>query len=89
VTTLITGGTGLVGASLAEKLVQRGEHVVLLDLAPAEWRIRHVAETAGARLTVARGDVTSLVDLLDAIRTHRGPRSHPAGRDPRGARRNG
>jgi nucleoside-diphosphate-sugar epimerase len=39
VTTLINGGTGLIGASLAEKLLARGERVALFDLAPAEWRI--------------------------------------------------
>jgi nucleoside-diphosphate-sugar epimerase len=69
VTTLITGGTGLIGAVLAEKLVARKERVVLLDLAPATWRIEHIAGDAG-RLTVARGDVTSLVELMDAVRAH-------------------
>lgn len=37
--TLITGGTGLIGACLAETLIARGETVALLDLAPADWRI--------------------------------------------------
>lgn len=67
--TLITGGTGLIGAVLADMLLRRGERVVLLDTAPAEWRIRHIAAAPG-RLDVVRGDVTSLVDLLDTIRTH-------------------
>jgi nucleoside-diphosphate-sugar epimerase len=67
--TLITGGTGLIGACLAEKLLARGDRVVLLDQSPAEWRIRHLTEVAGDRLSVVRGDVCSLVDLLDALRS--------------------
>jgi nucleoside-diphosphate-sugar epimerase len=70
VTALITGGTGLIGAVLAEKLLRRGERVVLFDLAPAEWRIRHLPGGDGGRLSVVRGDVTSLADLLDAVRAH-------------------
>jgi nucleoside-diphosphate-sugar epimerase len=70
VTTLITGGTGLIGASLAAKLLARGERAVLFDLAPAEWRIAHLRAGAGDRLRVVRGDVTSLVELLDAVRAH-------------------
>ncbi|GAI37536.1 unnamed protein product, partial [marine sediment metagenome] len=31
---LITGGTGLIGAELARILVDRGEDVVLFDIAP-------------------------------------------------------
>lgn len=68
-TTLITGGTGLIGACLAEKLLARGERVALLDVTPAEWRVRHLIETAGERLRLIRGDVCSLVALLDAVRS--------------------
>lgn len=67
-TTLITGGTGLIGACLADKLLARGERVALFDLAPAEWRIAPLRQAAGDRLRVIRGDVTSVVELLDAVR---------------------
>lgn len=70
-TTLITGGSGLIGASLAEKLLARGDRVVLFDLAVAEWRIGRLREQHGDRLVVVRGDVQSLVALLDAVRGHR------------------
>jgi nucleoside-diphosphate-sugar epimerase len=70
VSTLITGGTGLIGVALAERLLARGERVVLFDAAPAAWRIRELVEAGGPRLTVVRGDVTSLVDLLEAVRAH-------------------
>jgi nucleoside-diphosphate-sugar epimerase len=68
--TLITGGTGLIGARLAAGLLERGERVVLLDLAIAEWRIAPL-RSHGDRLTVVRGDVQSLAELLDALETHR------------------
>jgi nucleoside-diphosphate-sugar epimerase len=34
VTVLITGGAGIIGTMMAEKLLADGERVVLLDLAP-------------------------------------------------------
>jgi UDP-glucose 4-epimerase len=70
VATLITGGTGLIGAVLAEKLLARDERVVLFDTAPATWRIAHLDPDAAKRLTLVRGDVTSLVELMEAVHAH-------------------
>ncbi len=69
-TTLITGGTGLIGVRLAARLVARGERVVLFDVAPAPWRVAPLADVARDRLTIVRGDVTSLVELLETVRAH-------------------
>ena len=68
--TLITGGTGLIGSALAEKLLARGERVVLFDAAPAETRLAPL-RAHGDKLQVVRGDVQSLAELVDAIRTHK------------------
>jgi dihydroflavonol-4-reductase/UDP-glucose 4-epimerase len=68
--TLITGGTGLIGSSLAEKLLARGERVVLFDAAPAEGRLAAL-RSYGDHLHVVRGDVQSIAELVEAIRTHR------------------
>jgi UDP-glucose 4-epimerase len=69
-TTLITGGTGLIGLALAEKLLGHDERVVLLDWvvneAPLQPLRRH-----GERVQVVRGDVQSLGEMLDTIRRHR------------------
>lgn len=65
-TTVITGGTGLIGAVVAERLVARGEAVVLLDVAPAAWRLGPLA--GDPRVSLVRGDVTSLVEVMDAVR---------------------
>jgi len=67
--TLITGGTGLIGACLAEKLLAHGERVVLFDLAIAERRIAPL-RAHGDRLQVVQGDVQSVVALLDVVRAH-------------------
>lgn len=37
--TLITGGTGLIGSSIARRLLGRGDSVVLLDIMPSEERV--------------------------------------------------
>jgi nucleoside-diphosphate-sugar epimerase len=70
VATLITGGTGLIGAVLAERLVRRGERVVLFDVVPAAWRLAHLGGEEAGRIAFVRGDVTSLVDVMDAVKRH-------------------
>jgi UDP-glucose 4-epimerase len=68
-TTLITGGTGLIGSVLAEKLLARGERVVLFDAAPAEARLVALRSYRD-HAQVVRGDVQALGELIDAIRRH-------------------
>ena len=68
-TTLITGGTGLIGSALAERLLARGERVVLFDAKPADSRVAAL-RAHGDHVTVVRGDVQALGELLDAIRRH-------------------
>jgi nucleoside-diphosphate-sugar epimerase len=68
-TTLITGGAGLIGACLAEKLLARGDRVVLFDPSIAEHRVAPLRRH-GDRLRTVRGDVQSLAELLNAIREH-------------------
>jgi nucleoside-diphosphate-sugar epimerase len=55
---------------LAEKLVRRGERVVLFDLMPAAWRLAHLGAEDRSKLTFVRGDVTSLVDVMEVVRRH-------------------
>jgi nucleoside-diphosphate-sugar epimerase len=68
-TTLITGGTGLIGSVLADKLLARGERVVLFDAAPAEARLAAL-RSYGDHVQVVRGDVQALGELVDAMRRH-------------------
>jgi nucleoside-diphosphate-sugar epimerase len=69
-TTLITGGTGLIGSALADKLLVRGEQVVLFDAALPDSRLAPL-RGHGDRLAIVRGDVQSLAEMLEAIRRHR------------------
>ena len=66
--TLITGGTGLIGRTLAEQLLSAGGRVVLFDVALPEARVAPLRRH-GDRLRLVRGDVQSLAELLSAIRS--------------------
>ena len=66
-TTLITGGTGLMGAGIAKRLVNRGEKPVLFDIYPAYWRIEDIKD----KVTVVRGNVTNLHEVLHVIKRNK------------------
>jgi UDP-glucose 4-epimerase len=61
---LITGA-GLIGCHTARELVERGDEVTFLDVAPRPDYIRRVT---GRDLPVIRGDIRDLPCLLDAMR---------------------
>jgi len=63
-TTLITGGTGLMGARIAQRLVERGERPVLFDSYPAMWRLEGFED----KVDVVRGNIVNLHELLHTIR---------------------
>src|SRR5579884_3814442 len=67
-TTMITGGTGFIGAHLARELLEAGDKVVLFDLAPDVPMLRSIG--IEGELPIVRGDVTYLQDLLRTIRVH-------------------
>ncbi|SRR5579884_2125291 len=74
-TTLITGG-GLVGARAVELVLERGDDVVLYDVAPNRALLGPPAE----RITITRGDVLQLPELLAAVQRYRPQRIlHTAG----------
>lgn len=62
-TTLITGGTGLVGSLATRGLLERGEKVVLFDVAPQTSFLTALPDG----VIVVRGDVLDFPDLLRAI----------------------
>jgi nucleoside-diphosphate-sugar epimerase len=68
-TTLITGGTGFIGLSLAECLIARGERVVLFGAAPPPATIAAAAVLTGARIVL--GDIRSPVDIERAFAADR------------------
>lgn len=66
---LVTGGTGLVGSYLCERLVADGWTVRALvrDPAGARW-LAHDADGAGGALALVPGDVTDAASFADAAR---------------------
>ncbi len=63
---LITGGTGFIGVGLAHRLVEKGEDVVLFDIAP---RFERLAALEG-KIKVVRGDLKVWPEVLNAVRDH-------------------
>lgn len=64
--TLITGGTGLIGAHVARLLVEHGERPVLLELAPRQEALAGLAQ----QVELVQGDVLNLEQVAAALRQH-------------------
>ncbi len=63
--TLITGGTGLIGAEVARVLLEKGEQgLVLFDFNPSPNRIDDIAD----QVDVVRGDVGNFSHVIDAVK---------------------
>lgn len=65
---LITGGTGLIGSRIAERVLGEGGDVVLLDRFPDAARVEDLRAEHGDRVRVVQGDVLSFANLGDAMR---------------------
>ena len=63
---MVTGGTGFIGNRIIRKLLERGEEVVCFDLAPPRGTLTSYVD----RITMYRGDVTQLPQLMEAINLH-------------------
>ena len=66
-TTMITGGTGLLGSRLASTLVARGERPVLFDYAPAAWRLTGIED----KVDVVRGNIVNLHEILEPMKKYK------------------
>ena len=63
-TTLITGGTGFIGAEVARLLLEKGEKKpVVFDINPALHRLDDVAE----QTKVVRGDLSNFSHVLNVV----------------------
>jgi threonine 3-dehydrogenase len=62
--TLITGGSGLIGASLTRMMIESGEHPAVLDIAP----IHPILNKLESQFDYFQGSVDSLPELLNIIK---------------------
>ena len=65
-TNLITGGTGFVGSELAKKLLNRGEKVVLFDIAPRYENLESIKDD----VIILRGDLANWSEVLNAVKEY-------------------
>jgi threonine 3-dehydrogenase len=64
--TLITGGTGFIGAEVARTLVRRGSSdLTVFDINDSPQRLDEIA----AHVTIRKGDLGNFAQVLDAVRT--------------------
>ena len=55
--TLVTGGTGFVGANIIRELARSGHEVISFDIAPADDLVRRFVSEWESRITFVQGDV--------------------------------
>jgi len=61
---LITGGTGFIGVGLAQKLVERGEEVILFDIAPQTERVAEIKD----KVKIVRGDLKVWPEVMNVVK---------------------
>jgi len=61
---LITGGTGFIGVGLAHKLVEKGEDVILFDIAPQTERVADLKD----KVKIIRGDLKVWPEVMNAVK---------------------
>jgi threonine 3-dehydrogenase len=61
---LITGGTGYIGSELARILANRGEEIVLFDIAINRYRIEDIEK----KVKIVRGDVSNAAQVNNVVK---------------------
>jgi nucleoside-diphosphate-sugar epimerase len=69
--TLITGGTGFVGRTIARQLLERGEEVCLVDLKPLSLEGRFTLGALAERAAIEIGSIDNWPSVFEAVLRHR------------------
>ena len=64
--TLITGGTGFIGAEVARVLAKRGEEIVLFDINDRKTLLKGVED----QVTIVKGDVSNYSHVFNVMKNH-------------------
>jgi len=68
VSTLVTGGTGFIGAEVARILLEKGEKdIIIFDINPSTKLLDDVAD----QVKLVRGDLGNFSHVLSVVKTHR------------------
>lgn len=65
---MITGGLGLIGSELCRLLVQKGEDVVVFDMACQNMNRIHDIEH---NVKIVRGNLNSLIQIIDTVKNYK------------------
>lgn len=64
--TLVTGGTGFIGAEVARVLAKRGEKIVVFDINDRKTLLKGVED----KVTIVKGDVSNYSHVLNVVKNY-------------------